>query len=107
MLVRDFTDGLEIDQALLVRGLDERTKSDGEPFLRLTLGDRTGGVVAMVWDDVEALRGSARAASVVRVRGLFEVHQRWGAQLKLRGIGRPPSGTLRHRRPARRPAARG
>ena len=86
MLVRDYTDGLEIDQALLVRGVDERRKSSGEPFLRLTLGDRTGAVVAMVWDEVATLREVCGRGAVVRVRGLYEVHARWGAQLKLRSI---------------------
>ncbi len=86
MLVRDFTDGLEVDQTLLVRGVDERTKSSGDPFLKLTLGDRTGGVVAMIWDDVPAFREICARGSAVRVRGLFEVHARWGAQLKLRAI---------------------
>ena len=94
MLVRDFTDGVEIDQILLVRAADERTKASGEPFLRLTLGDKTGGVVAMVWDDVAALRETCARGSVVRVRGLFEVHQRWGAQLKLRAIAAAEPGSF-------------
>jgi 3'-5' exoribonuclease len=93
VLVRDFKDGLEIDQALLVRAVDERTKSSGDPFLRLTLGDRTGGVIAMVWDDVAALREVCCRGAVVRARGLFEVHARWGAQLKLRAISAAEPGS--------------
>ncbi len=93
MLVRDFTDGLEVDQVLLVRAADERTKSNGEPFLRLTLGDRTGGIVAMIWDDVAALRTVCARGSAVHVRGLFELHPRWGAQLKLRAIAAAEPGS--------------
>ncbi len=52
MLVRDLTDGMEVDQVLLVRAAEVRTKAGGDPYLRLTLGDRTGAAVAMVWDDV-------------------------------------------------------
>jgi 3'-5' exoribonuclease len=94
VLVRDFTDGLEVDQALLVRAVDERTRTSGEPYLRLTLGDRTGGVVAMVWDDVASLRSTCARGAVVRVRGLFEVHARWGAQLKLRAIAAAEPGSF-------------
>jgi len=93
VLVRDFTDGLEVDQTLLVRAVDERTKGSGEPFLRLTLGDRTGGVVAMVWDNVPALRETCPRGAAVHVRGLFEVHARWGAQLKLRAVAAAEAGS--------------
>src|SRR3954452_22877738 len=62
MLVRDFQDGHEVDQVLLVRGAEARSKRDGGEYLRLTLADRTGSVVAMVWDDVERLRVLCPAA---------------------------------------------
>ena len=42
MFVREFTDGQEIDQVLLVRERELRTKRDGSEYLRLSLGDRTG-----------------------------------------------------------------
>src|SRR6478752_3089683 len=53
MFVRDFEDGQDLDQVLLVRELERRTKRDGEPFLNVILGDRTGQVSAKVWDDVD------------------------------------------------------
>jgi len=52
MFVREFTDGLEIEQVLMVREVERRQKRDGGEFLRLALGDRTGSVTAMVWDGV-------------------------------------------------------
>ena len=42
VLVRDFTDGQEVDQVLLVRAAEVRCRRDGSEFLRLVLGDRTG-----------------------------------------------------------------
>jgi 3'-5' exoribonuclease len=85
MLVRDFTDGCEIEQALLVRGVEARTKRDGGEFLRVQLGDRTGGVVAMVWDPTADDRALWCGGAVVYVRARYTVHQRYGPQLNLTG----------------------
>ena len=40
--IRDATDGTDLDQVLLVREVERRTRRDGGEFLRLTLGDRSG-----------------------------------------------------------------
>src|SRR5882757_3059062 len=94
VLVRDFQDGLEVDQVLLVRGAEARSKRDGGEFLRLTLADRTGSVVAMVWDDVECTRALCAAGSPIHVRGRFRVHPRYGAQIDLLSLREPEPGTF-------------
>jgi 3'-5' exoribonuclease len=86
MLVRQLVDGQEIDQVLLVRERELRTKRDGAEFLRLTLGDRTGSVAAVLWDGVADLRAACEAGSCVRVAGRYGVHPRYGAQLTLRAL---------------------
>src|SRR4051812_13182114 len=50
MFVREFNDGVEIDQVLLVRGCERRSDAAGEPHLRVVLGDRTGTVPALIPD---------------------------------------------------------
>ena len=52
VLVRDLRHGSDLDQVLLVREADRHRRRDGAEFLKLVLGDRTGGVPAMVWEDV-------------------------------------------------------
>jgi 3'-5' exoribonuclease len=94
VLVRDFQDGLEVDQVLLVRGAEARSKRDGGEYLRLTLGDRTGSVVAMVWDDVERTRALCPAGSPIHVRGRYRVHPRYGPQIDLLAVGDPVPGTF-------------
>jgi 3'-5' exoribonuclease len=94
VLVRDFHDGFEVDQVLLVRGAEARSKRDGGEFLRMTLADRTGSVVAMVWDDVERIRALCPAGSPIHVRGRFRVHPRYGAQIDLLGLREPEPGTF-------------
>jgi 3'-5' exoribonuclease len=86
MAVRDFTDGAEIDQVLLVREAERRARRDGGDYLRLTLGDRTGTVVAMVWDDVATHVESLPAGAAARVVGRYLLHPRFGPQINLRGI---------------------
>jgi 3'-5' exoribonuclease len=94
MLVREFEDGFDIDQVLLVRSAEARSKRDGAEYLRLTLGDRTGAVVAMVWDDVERLRPLCPAGAPVRVAGRYRVHPRYGPQLELRSLRDAEPGTF-------------
>jgi 3'-5' exoribonuclease len=96
VLVRDFQDGFEVDQVLLVRGAEARSKRDGGEYLRLTLADRTGSVVAMVWDDVERMRVLCPAGSPVHVRGRYRVHPRYGPQIDLLGAREPEAGTFSH-----------
>jgi 3'-5' exoribonuclease len=81
MLVRELVDGQEIDQVLLVRGREHRTKRDGADYLKLTLGDRTGSVSAMIWEGVTEVAGCCEPGCVVRVRGRYSVHPRYGGQL--------------------------
>jgi 3'-5' exoribonuclease len=86
MKVREFAEGTEVSQALLVRDLETRRRRDGGEFLRLVLGDRTGSVTAMVWEQVDEVRKICPAGTVVHVIGQFSVHPRFGPQLDLRGL---------------------
>ena len=73
MPVREWQDGSEIDTALMIRGVEPRTKRDGAEYLKIELGDRTGAVPAMVWDLFPALKQLCCAGAVVRVRGRFRL----------------------------------
>ena len=58
-----------------------RKRRDGSDYLKLMLGDRTGSVPAMVWEDVERVRECCVAGEVVHVTGRFAIHPRYGPQL--------------------------
>ncbi len=79
---------MEIAQALLVREVEVRRRRDGEDYLKVTLGDRTGSLCAMVWEGVADARELFRPGEVVWVAGRFSVHQRFGPQLAVQQ-GRP------------------
>jgi len=93
MLIRDAVDGTDLDQVLMVRDVERRAKRDGGEYLRLTLGDRSGAVAAMVWDDVTELAPIVGAGRPVRVSGRYVVHPRYGPQLNLRALRLAEPGT--------------
>ncbi len=93
MKVSELTDGMEIDQVLLVRDVERRQRRDGGDYLRLQLGDRTGAVVSMVWEELEEVQALARPGQPVRVRGRYNRHPRFGPQINLRGLSEPVPGT--------------
>jgi 3'-5' exoribonuclease len=86
MFVREFVEGQEIDQVLLVRERQLRRKADGSEYLRLLLGDRTGTLEIMVREGVAELAPLCPGGSCVRVAGRFGVHPRHGAQITLAAL---------------------
>jgi 3'-5' exoribonuclease len=94
MLINELTDGMEIDQVLLVRELERRPRRDGGDYLRLLLGDRTGAVPTMVWEGLEQTEAVARPGEPVRVRGRYSVHPRFGPQINLRGLAVAEPGSF-------------
>jgi len=76
--VRDLADGQELNEVFLVRAHTRRQRRNGEPFLKLQLGDMTGVVEAVIWDEVDALAPICAAGCVVRVLGRFSIDERYG-----------------------------
>jgi 3'-5' exoribonuclease len=94
MLLNELTDGIEIDQVLLVREAECRQRRDGGDYLRLALGDRTGTVACMVWDELEEVQELAAAGTAVRVSGRYTVHPRFGPQINLRTLEAAAPGSF-------------
>ncbi|HEV3035093.1 MAG TPA: HD domain-containing protein [Solirubrobacteraceae bacterium] len=94
MLLNELTDGIEIDQVLLVREAERRQRRDGGDYLRLQLGDRTGAVPCMVWEALSEVEELARAGTPVRVSGRYTVHPRFGPQINLRGLEAAEPGSF-------------
>jgi 3'-5' exoribonuclease len=95
MAIRDFQDGAQIDEALLVRSCERRAKRDGGEYLRLVLADRGGTVAAMVWERVSALHPLCQVGAVVRVRGAYAVHPRYGPQVLVHALEPAAEGSYR------------
>jgi 3'-5' exoribonuclease len=83
---RDLADGAPVETVFLVRDRSRRRKRNGDDFLKLRLGDVTGVVEAVVWDEVEVAWQAATPGEVVRVSGRFEVDRRYGPSLTVRSL---------------------
>ena len=94
MFVRELVDGTEVDQVLLVKRVERRERRDGQSYLRLTLGDRTGSVRAMVWDDVESYAEVLADGEPIHVRGRFATHPDYGPEIKLAELVEPSEGSI-------------
>jgi len=78
--VRDLQAGTEVEESYAVRSCDVRQRRGGGGYLALTLGDKTGHVAALAWENVDRLRKTCRVGGVVRVRGQV---QRYNQRLQL------------------------
>ncbi len=83
VLLSEYSDGDDLDQVLLVRSAELREKKTGESFLKLSLGDRSGSLTGMVWDNYDQALELCKPGSPVRVRARFEINPKYGPQLKL------------------------
>ncbi len=95
MLVRNLQDGQDLEGVLLVRGAELRRRRDGSEYLKLTLGDRSGSLSAIVREELDAAREVCAPAAAVVVSGRFEQHERFGPQLELVGFRRARDGEYR------------
>jgi 3'-5' exoribonuclease len=90
--VRELADGSQVESCFLVRDVSRRQKKNGEAFLKLQLGDVTGAVEAVVWDDVDAAAEAATPGAVVLVCGSCGVDSRYGACVTVRSVRRAADG---------------
>ena len=59
----------------LVLSKEIRQKKNGDPYLSLLLGDRTGDVDAKMWDSVSEVMETFGRHDFVRVRGIANIYQ--------------------------------
>ncbi|MEA2373803.1 MAG: 3-5 exoribonuclease [Thermoleophilaceae bacterium] len=86
VFVRDLSDGARVESPFVVRDVTRRQKKNGDSFLKLQLGDATGAVEAVVWDEVEAAAQAAEPGTVVVAAGVFSVDARYGACITVRSL---------------------
>lgn len=82
----ELEDGQRVRGVYAVRERELRRKRNGEPWLRLALGDASGNCEAVSWEDAEALYALAAPGTAVYVDGHFEVSERWGQKIKLSAL---------------------
>ena len=81
--LRDLEDGQRVAGVYAVRQRELRRKRNGEPWLRLSVGDSSGSAEAVCWEDAEARYANCATGSAIHVTGVFENSERWGAKIKV------------------------
>jgi 3'-5' exoribonuclease len=84
--LRDLEDGQRVSGVYAVRERELRRKRNGDPWLRLSVGDATGTAEAVCWEEAEALHALCCTGAPVFVTGVFEVSERWGPKIKLTAV---------------------
>jgi len=64
-----------VQAVLLVQHKEVRQKKSGEPYLSLTLGDKTGDLDAKMWDNAQEAIDTFERDDFVRVKGMLQVFQ--------------------------------
>ncbi len=82
----DLEDGQRVLGVYAVRERELRRKRNGEPWLRLGIGDASGAAEAVCWEDAEALYALSKKGAAVHLTGVFERSERWGAKIKLSAL---------------------
>lgn len=78
--VRELRPGRNVDESYVVRSKELRQRRGGGPYLAAVLGDRTGDVAALAWENVDHLSSVLDVGSVVQVRGQI---QRYNQRLQV------------------------
>lgn len=82
----ELEDGQRVGGVFAVRERELRRKRNGDPWLRLSVGDATGTAEAVCWEDAETLYAKCSTGCAVFIAGAFEVSDRWGAKIKISSL---------------------
>jgi 3'-5' exoribonuclease len=82
----ELEDGQRVSGVYAVRERELRRKRNGDPWLRLSVGDATGSAEAVCWEEAETHYALCCTGSAVHVSGVFEVSDRWGAKIKISSL---------------------
>jgi 3'-5' exoribonuclease len=89
LALHDLEDGQRVRGVYAVRERELRRKRNGEPWLRLSVGDSSGSAEAVCWEDAELRYALCATGSPVFLTGVFELSERWGAKIKIAEIREP------------------
>lgn len=87
--VAELVAGSAIDEVFVLAQRNMAHKKDGNPFLNVTLADRTGQVKGVVWDQVERIAAAVAEGDFVHVRAQVGEY-RGSLQLVVKDMARVP-----------------
>jgi len=78
--IAELQPGTEVEDSYVVRTKDVRQRRGGGAYIAASIGDRSGEVAALVWENVEQLGKVLEVGAVVRLRGQV---QRYNGRLQV------------------------
>ena len=75
LFVADLQANQAITTTFLVKSKEVKSKKTGEPYLALTLGDRSGELDAKMWDNVEDVESTFDRDDFIKVKGLVQIYR--------------------------------
>ena len=82
--VKNIAVGDKVSSVFVVAKKEYKAKKNGEPYVALTLSDKTGAINSVLWDNVSPAREVLDQSDIVWVEG--DVGNYNGPQLTLRNI---------------------
>lgn len=92
-MCKDLAPGQSVQAVFLVQSKDVRQKRTGEPYLSLTLMDRSGEIDAKMWDNVTGVMDSFDRDDFVKVKGETQLFQN-RLQLTVHSLQRVPDSEM-------------
>lgn len=73
IFVRDLQANQILTTTFLVKSKEVRAKKSGEPYLSLTLGDKSGDLDAKMWENIQEADSTVDRDDFVKVKGMVQV----------------------------------
>jgi len=96
VFVRDLAEGDLVAGAFAVRERSRMSRKNGDDFVKLLVADRTGGIEAVAWDEVDECFAVSAPGEVVYIEGPFSIHPQFGAKVTIRSIRRAAEHEYEH-----------
>jgi 3'-5' exoribonuclease len=92
LFVKDLKPGLEVTEFFVLRK-KELKEYDGQKFLKLELGDKSGRIDAVLWDNINQAYDQAEVGEMVKVKGWVTTYKEM-PQLKVDKIRKAKDGEI-------------
>jgi 3'-5' exoribonuclease len=96
LMVAELTDGQSVTSYFVCVDRDVRTTKNGGKMMSLTLSDATGQVKAIHFDPSDDVLADVTPGTVVKVKGMYRVDPRYGAQVVIERLRVMEEGDYDH-----------
>ena len=91
--VKNLKIGGELTEFFVLRKKEFKETFEGQRFLKLELGDKTGRIDGVVWDNPEDIYNQAEAGEIVKIKGWVATY-RDGPQIKVEKLKKAQEGEI-------------